>query len=94
MTLLKRIGAWTPYVTAGRLLTDREARVSKGGSGSYDDQSSWALGASYRLAPNQKIKGEWMRVRIGGGSTLLDQSSTPVQNQVINIFSLAYSFAF
>lgn len=96
LTLLKRIGAWTPYVTVGRLLTDKNARqsASNGSSSGYDDQSSWSLGASYRLAPNQKIKGEWMRVHVGGNSLLVDQPSTPVSDEVINVFSVSYSLAF
>ena len=97
IALLKKIDRWTPYVMAARLLSDDNTRQpSAAGETDYDDQLSLAVGASYALSPRSKLKGEWMRVYVGGGSTMFDHlaSGATVSNQDINVFSLSYSFAF
>lgn len=59
------------------------------------DQHSWAIGTSYALSPTSKIKAEWMRVRIGEVSSLVDAPpGSNIRNQNINVFSLSYSMVF
>jgi opacity protein-like surface antigen len=60
------------------------------------DQSSLAVGASYALTPNSKLKAEWMNTRIGQRSSMLDapEGSATVSHQRINVLSLNYSFVF
>ena len=59
------------------------------------DQYSTAMGLSYRITATQVLKAEWMRVRIGKVSSLVDApSGGDIRNQNINVFSLSYSFAF
>ncbi|MES2264427.1 MAG: hypothetical protein V4724_38500 [Pseudomonadota bacterium] len=96
LTLLRKAGPWTPYVTVARLLTDREARQSGGAGGGFDDQASAALGVAYALSPSSKLKAEWMRVRVGAGSSLIDTTSgaAKVQREGLNVLSLSYSVAF
>jgi hypothetical protein len=59
------------------------------------DQHSWAVGTSYSLSSSSKIKAEWMRVRIGEMSSLVDAPrGSNIRNQSINVFSLSYSVVF
>jgi hypothetical protein len=59
------------------------------------DQYSTAIGLSYRIAASQILKAEWMRVRVGKVSSLVDApSGGDIRNKNINVFSLSYSFAF
>lgn len=59
------------------------------------DQSTMALGTSFRLTPNGLIKTEWSHVRTGVASSLLDApSGGNSADQRINVFSLSYSFTF
>lgn len=59
------------------------------------DQTAWAIGTSYALSPNSKLKAEWMRVRIGQTSSLVDgPPGSNIRNQSINVFSLSYSVVF
>lgn len=59
------------------------------------DQKSWAIGTSYAISPTQKVKAEWMRVRIGQVSSLVDAPpGSNIRNQNINILSLSYSVVF
>lgn len=92
LTLQTRYQAWVPYMTVGRLLTAADSRHS----GNYFDQSSLMLGSAYKLSPQQKLKVEWKRVRLGGNSFLLDgptlQRSSAKQN--LNIFSFSYNTNF
>jgi hypothetical protein len=55
------------------------------------DQHSTMLGASYAFSATSKLKLEWMRTRVGLGSTLVDGD---VHNKAFNVFTLAYSIAF
>ncbi len=92
-SLQKKIGPWRPYLTLARLMTDAEARQN---SSDYDDQTSLALGSAYVLSPGSRIKAEWMRVHIGGATSLVRTTGgqTAVSNQDLQILSLSYSFAF
>ena len=60
------------------------------------DHRSLALGASYALAPNVKLKGEWMRTRIGAGTgsaSLLPGMAYPSHSR-IDVLSLNLNFDF
>jgi len=96
LTLLCTVGKWTPYVTAARLLSDKAARDAEGGRGGIDDQTSLALGTSYNLNTNGKLKLEWMQVHVGASSSLIDHSmGTPVvQHQSLSILSASYSVVY
>jgi hypothetical protein len=60
------------------------------------NQSSVALGASWSLAAQQKIKAEWKRTRVEQASRLVDTppGQPDPRNLRIDILSLNYSFAF
>jgi hypothetical protein len=59
------------------------------------DQGSLAIGTSYALTPTSKLKAEWMRIRMGGASTLIDAPpGSDIRNERINVFSLSYNFVF
>ena len=59
------------------------------------DQTTLALGTSYRLTPTSKIKAEWARTKIGDGSALVDApAGGDSRGKVINVLSLSYSFVF
>lgn len=59
------------------------------------DQSTTALGTSYRLTPESLIKAEWSVVRTGVASSLVDApSGEDSGHRRINIFSISYSFTF
>lgn len=76
LSLLKRAGRWTPYLTLSRLhsadIPDAHSASAVAVSLGAFDQSALAAGASWSLSRSGKLKGEWMRVRIGNGSTLVD----------------------
>jgi hypothetical protein len=90
-SLLYQSGPWTPYVTVGRLLTDSAARQAAT-NGYFDDQSSAALGMSYNVTPSSKLKAEWMRVKVGSGSSFIDGAAA--KDKRINVMSLSYSFSY
>ena len=59
------------------------------------DQSTVALGSSYRLTANSLLKAEWSHTRTGVVSSFID--APPGGNsadQHINVFSLSYNFTF
>lgn len=60
------------------------------------DQRSFALGSSYALDAEQKLKFEWRRTRIGRVSRLVDAPpGQPVPSRTsIDIWSINYSFSF
>lgn len=59
------------------------------------DQTSIALGTSYRMNPTSMLKVEWQRVRVGRYSALIDPPpGVTIQHQRINLFSLSYSVVF
>ena len=119
VSLLKRIGQWTPYITHAYLRSNRSRNLYKAvndaavpaflpGAGLINaaqragadgiaayDQSSWALGTSYSLSPTSKVKAEWMKVRIGDVSSMVDApAGGNVRHTGFNVFSLSYNFVF
>ncbi len=60
------------------------------------DQSSWAVGSSYALTPQSKLKLEWLNTRIGERSAMVDapRGSEVIRHQRINVLSLNYNFVF
>lgn len=120
LSILRRMGKWTPYVTYAFLRTDSDQRelysrvnentvpsaipgaavLNSSQRAGADailtyDQHSWAIGTSYALSPTSKVKAEWMRVRIGQMSSLVDAPpGSNIRNQSINVFSLSYSVVF
>ena len=96
LSLQKKLEAWTPYATLGRLLSDRPERQDPDGRHFYDDQFSLALGVAYALSPTSKCKFEWMQVKVLGGSTLFDPSpgGTGISRQDVDLVSASYSCAF
>jgi hypothetical protein len=96
LSLQKKLEAWTPYVTFGRLLSDKAERQDPVGMHFYDDQSSLALGLAYSLSPASRFKLEWMQVEVLGGSTLFDPSpgGTGISRQDVDMWSASYSCAF
>lgn len=55
------------------------------------DQSSWMLGTSYSISPQQKIKAEVMVTHAGERSAMFD---TDIAHENVTVFSLSYAFAF
>lgn len=59
------------------------------------DQSTVALGSSYRLTTKSLIKAEWSYSRTGVVSSFIDApSGGDSANEQVNIFSLSYNFTF
>jgi len=59
------------------------------------DQHSWALGTSYAINSNNKIKAEWSVVETGLASSFVDAPPGGESgDQRINVFSLSYNFTF
>lgn len=60
------------------------------------DQSSLALGLSYAVSPQSRLKGEWMRTRIGRRSAMVDSPAGGplVSHDLIHTLSISYSFVF
>lgn len=59
------------------------------------DQSTIALGSSYRLTANGLIKAEWSSTRTGVVSSFVDApSGGNSADQRINVFSISYNFTF
>jgi hypothetical protein len=59
------------------------------------DQSTSALGVSYRIAAHSLVKAEWSQTRTGIVSSFIDApSGGDSADQRINVFSLSYNFTF
>ena len=59
------------------------------------DQSTVALGTSYRLTPSSLLKAEWSQVNTGVASSLVDApSGGNSADQHINVLSLSYNVTF
>lgn len=60
------------------------------------DQDTVALGTSYALTAQSKLKAEWARTRIGNRSATVDSppGDDVIRRQHINVLSLSYSFVF
>jgi hypothetical protein len=110
LSVLRPAGAWTPYVSVGRLLSMPEVRDFYGkvnasrvpafipGAAQINaSQRAGAdgLGTSYRLSATSKLKAEWARTRTGLVSGLVDAPPGGESgNQVINVLTLSCSFVF
>ncbi|MBT9523027.1 MAG: hypothetical protein IV101_19295, partial [Dechloromonas sp.] len=59
------------------------------------DQSTVALGTTYRLTPTALLKAEWSQANTGVASSLVDAPpGGDSSHQTINVFSLSYNFTF
>lgn len=59
------------------------------------DQSTLALGTSYRINPTSKIKAEWARTRSGDMSSLIDAAPGGESGKkVVNVVSFSYNVVF
>ncbi|MBI2734841.1 MAG: hypothetical protein HYX44_16500 [Aquabacterium sp.] len=60
------------------------------------DQDTLAIGSSYALTPQSKLKAEWANTRIGKRSATVNSPAGEdlVRRQRINVLSLNYSFVF
>lgn len=60
------------------------------------DQHTVALGLSYALTPNSRLKAEWAHTRIGSGSSMADSAPGTVapSQSGVNVLSVNYSIAF
>lgn len=59
------------------------------------DQTTWALGTSYRMTPQAKLKAEWARTRSGDMSNFIDAPQGGESgNKTLNVFSLSYNMVF
>lgn len=59
------------------------------------DQSTVALGTTYRLTPTALLKAEWSQANTGVASSLVDAPpGGDSSHQNINVFSLSYNFTF
>jgi hypothetical protein len=60
------------------------------------DQDSVAIGTSYALTAQSKLKAEWMRTRIGNRSVMVDSPAggDVIRHERINVLSVSYNFAF
>ncbi len=92
-SLLYKHGSWTPYISYARLLTDSNARKT---NNNYFDQTSLALGTSYALKASSQLKIEWIHVRLGGNSLLVENNGNAAKQgkQSLNVLSLSYSAAY
>ncbi len=59
------------------------------------DQTTWAIGTSYRINPTSKLKAEWAITKTGDVSSFID---TPIGgasgDKLINVFSFSYNIVF
>jgi hypothetical protein len=69
-------------------------RAGADGINAYD-QTTWALGTSYRLNPQSKLKAEWARTRTGDMSLFIDAPPGGESgNKTVNVFSFSYNVVF
>lgn len=120
VSVRRRWGDWTPYVTMAMLRSTDGDRaefaavnaqrvpafvpqaasinlLQEAGADGIQifDQTSLALGFSYRVSPTSMLKAEWQRVRVGQTSALIDPPpGVLVHHQRINLMSLSYSLVF
>lgn len=95
MDLYKKVnGNRVPAFIPGATQINASQRIGADSLLVYD-QHSLAIGTSYSLSPTSKIKAEWMRVRIGQVSSLVDAPpGSDIRNKNISVFSLSYSVVF
>lgn len=78
--------------TAARI--NASQRAGADGVMAYD-QTTLALGTSYRVTPTSKIKAEWARTQTGDMSFFIDAPSGGESGKkVLNVFSLSYNVVF
>lgn len=59
------------------------------------DQTTWALGTSYRINPQAKLKAEWAHTRTGDMSSLIDAPPGGESGRkAINVLSFSYNAVF
>lgn len=83
-----------PGFIPGSALINASQRAGADGINAYD-QTTWALGTSYRINPTSKLKAEWARTRTGDMSLFVD--APPGQEsgkRTINVFSFSYNVVF
>ena len=110
LSLSKRMGAWTPYVYYAKAKSKDSALkkyqvINSNPNGVTQkfmadiivpyDQSTLALGTTYRLTPSALLKAEWSQAETGVASSLVDApSGGDSSSQRINVFSISYNFTF
>lgn len=83
-----------PSFIPGAAQINAAQRAGADGIFAYD-QTTWALGTSYRLSPTSKIKAEWARTRTGDMSSLIDAPPDGESGKkTLNVFSFSYSLVF
>lgn len=84
-----------PAVIPGADLLNGAQRLAAEGNYTVD-QRSLAIGASFAIAPQHKLKLEWKRTRIGQVSRLVDTPSGggDIRDTDIDIWSMNYNVAF
>ena len=85
VSLLKKFGDWTPYVTYA-FSQPRET-----------GDHSVSLGTSYSITPFQKLKAEVTHVEVGHNpGSLIDMESATKNygHEKLNVYSLSYNVAF
>jgi len=59
------------------------------------DQTTWALGTSYRVTPTSKVKAEWARTQTSDMSSLIDAPPGGESGKkAVNVFSFSYNVVF
>jgi len=59
------------------------------------DQTTWAVGTSYRLSPTSKLKLEWARTRVGEMTYIIDKPPGGESGgKAFNVFSASYNLTF
>lgn len=59
------------------------------------DQTTWAIGTSYRLSPTSKLKLEWARTRVGDMTYIIDElPGGESGRKTFNVFSASYNVTF
>ncbi len=59
------------------------------------DQTTWALGTSYRINPTNKLKAEWAITQTGDVSSFIDTlPGGNSGNKLVNVFSFSYNVVF
>ncbi len=87
-------GNTLPSKYFGSDLINAAQRAGADGIIAYD-QSTWAIGTSYRINPTSKLKAEWAQTRTGDMSQFIDVPPGGTSGkQVINVFSLSYNVVF
>jgi hypothetical protein len=84
-----------PAYIPGAAQINATQRVA-GESGYAFDQRSQAVGVSYALSPTSKLKGEWMRTRVGRASGHFDAPAgqPDAQGLSVNTLSVVFTVAF